>query len=110
MIVEERGLAGYRESGTQTATIFGAESVVRELAGLESDGHYPAVLIASIDPQTSPQAMLMIPELSWQPQYLKVEAQQKIGKMNFTYLIDLISLAAIVTSLLFMRQVLLMIV
>lgn len=109
MIVEERGLAGYRESGTQTATVFGAESVVRELAGLEADGHYPAVLIASIDPQTSPQAMLMIPELSWQPQYLKVEAQQKIGKMNFAYLIGLISLAAIATSLLFMRQVLLMI-
>jgi ABC-type lipoprotein release transport system permease subunit len=109
MIVEERGLSGYRESGTQTATIIGAEPIVRELAGLEADGHYPAVLIASVNPQTNPQALLRIPDLSWQPHYLKVEAQQKIAKMDFTYLIGLISLVAIVTSLLFMRQVLLMI-
>lgn len=109
MIVKERGLSGYRESGTQTATIFGAEPIVRELAGLEADGHYPAVLIASVNPQTSSQALPRISDLNWQPHYLKVEAQQKIAKMDFTYLIGLISIVAIVTSLLFMRQVLLMI-
>lgn len=107
-VVEQSGLTGYRESGSFRGTIIATERTVRELAGMES-GQYPALLAGYVDPDVNLRAMFRTPELSYDIQFLKQDYTDKVGKMNFTVILGLISMVAIASSLLFMRQALVMI-
>jgi putative ABC transport system permease protein len=107
-VTEQRGLTGYLETGTFSDTIIGSESAVRKLSGRMA-GSYDAVLLGHTNPAIDLQGMFLIQDLPFRVDYLKLNAQQKFEKMNFTLIIGMISAVAIASSMLFMRQVLTMI-
>lgn len=107
-VTEQRGLTGYLESGAFTGTIIGTERTVRELSGQAGDG-YEAILAGTLDPSVDLQGMFFIPDHPYQVQYLKHDFKSKVEKLNYSVIIGMISFVAVVSSMLFMRQVLVMI-
>ncbi len=107
-VVKEQGLTGFAEGGVYGGTVIVAESLVRELIGLP-EGIYPAILSGSDNPNVSEDAMFRIEEVDYNVHYLKKELRSTGRKMNFTLIIGFISAVAIFSSMLFMRQVLIMI-
>ncbi|NIK77889.1 ABC-type lipoprotein release transport system permease subunit [Paenibacillus castaneae] len=107
-VAEQRGLTGYIDSGAFTGTVIGSERTVRELSHQEGDS-YEAILVGSKDPSTELYGMFRLQELPFQVVYLKQDAMNKVRQMNYALIIGMISLVAIASSMLFMRQVLVMI-
>lgn len=107
-IVDESGLTGFRDTGAYNGTLIAAEATVRELAGMDAEV-YPAILVGHTDANANPRAMFLAGEIGYTIQYLKEDYKYKLDQMNFTPIIGLISAIAIVTSMLFMRQLLIMI-
>ncbi|MHA7966896.1 ABC transporter permease [Paenibacillus sp. CAU 1782] len=107
-VVLEQGLTGFVEGGAYGGTVIVAESLVREQSGLP-EGIYPAVLSGTDDPGISENAMFLMEGVEYSVDYLKVDLRSTGRKMNFTLIIGFISAVAILSSMLFMRQVLVMI-
>ncbi len=107
-VTEQRGLTGYLESGAFTGTIIGTERTVRELSGQAGDG-YEAILAGALDPSVDLQGMFLIPDHPYKVEYLKYDFKSKVDKLNYSIIIGMISFVAVVSSMLFMRQVLVMI-
>lgn len=108
-VAEQRGLTGYQESGAFTGTIIGTERTVRELSSQAGDG-YGAILAGSIDPSADLQGMSLVPtDHPYRVEHVKSDIKNKIGQMNYSIIIGMISIIAIASSMLFMRQVLVMI-
>lgn len=107
-VVEQRGLTGYRESDAFTGSVIGTERTIREISHQQGDS-YEAILVGSKEAVTDLYGMFILPDLPFQVQYLKMDAKNKLEQMNFVVIIGMISLVAIASSMLFMRQVLIMI-
>ncbi|MGM0883565.1 MAG: ABC transporter permease [Bacillota bacterium] len=108
VVAEQRGLTGYLESDAFTGTIIGTERAVRELSSQAGDG-YEAILAGSMDPSADLQGMFLIPDHPYNVEYLKNDYKSKIDQMNYSLIIGMISIVAVISSMLFMRQVLVMI-
>lgn len=108
-IVEERGLTGYRDSGSYTGNAIATEKTIRMLNVGADPALYPAILMGNSDPAWPLGGMFRISEIKFQTQTIKLDFQNKIAKMNTSIIIGLISAVAIVSSMLFMRQSLIMI-
>lgn len=108
-IVEEQGLTGYRDSGRFVGNAIATEKTVRMLKGELEPARYSAILMGNHDPAWSKSGMFKMNEVKYQTQTIKIEYQNKIAKMNSSIIMGLISAVAIVSSLLFMRQSLIMI-
>ncbi|MGI2293887.1 ABC transporter permease [Paenibacillus sp. GXUN7292] len=107
-VTEQAGLTGYRESGNFRGTAIVSEKTAREMAGMDEEG-YRTIFATSHNPSISVNGMFSLSDVSYQVEFLKYDYLTKVKKMNFTLLIGLISSVAVVSSLLFMRQVLIMI-
>lgn len=109
-VVDERGLTGYRDSGRFIGNAVASENTVRMLKGGPAEpARYSAILMGNHDPSWPKGGMFYLQEVKFQTQSIKVEYQNKMGKMNVSIIIGLISAVAIVSSMLFMRQSLIMI-
>lgn len=107
-VTEQRGLTGYLESGAFAGTIIGTEHTVRELSNQAQD-RYDAILAGVSNSSVDPNHMYLIPEYSYNVENLKGNVKSDIKRMNYAVIIGMISMVAIVSSMLFMRQVLVMI-
>ncbi len=107
-ITETTGLTGYQEGGNYKGSVIVTEQTARIMADIKDDG-YPHILVTSFDPDISLNAMFLLPEIDYTVTYIKNDFINKANKMKFTMLIGLISSIAVISSLLFMRQVLIMI-
>ncbi|RJE88553.1 ABC transporter permease [Paenibacillus sp. 1011MAR3C5] len=108
-IVDEHGLTGYRDSGRFIGNAIVSENTVRMLKGDSEDARYSAILMGNHDPSWPKGGMFNLNEVKFQTQPIKVDFQNKIAKMNTSIIIGLISAVAIVSSMLFMRQSLVMV-
>jgi len=107
-VVDEYGLTGFRDSGVYNGTLIAAEETVRQLSGIEA-GIYPSILVGHVDHNIDSYAMFLDSEVEFNVEFLKSEYENQLEQMNFTIIIGLISAVAIITSMLFMRQLLIMI-
>lgn len=107
-IAEQQGLTGFRDYGAYAGTAIVTERTAREISGI-GEGRYPAILVGKVNSALSDRAMFLLPELKYEIHYLKADYRDKLDRLNFTIIIGIISLVAIASSLLFMRQVLIMI-
>lgn len=107
-VVKEQGLAGFREGGAFSGTAMVAESLLRPFTGLP-EGTYPAVLSGTNNPRLPENGMFLVGDVSYKVHALKSDMRSAGRKMNLTLIIGFISAVAIFSSMLFMRQVLVMI-
>ncbi|REK74925.1 ABC transporter permease [Paenibacillus paeoniae] len=108
-IANEQGLTGYRDSGRFVGNAIATEKTIRMLKGDLKSTSYPAILMGNHDLARSKAGMFYLNEVKYQIQTIKVEYQNKVAKMNLSIIMGLISAVAIVSSLLFMRQSLIMV-
>lgn len=108
VVAEERGLTGFRDSGGYNGTVIASENAVRMLTG-KTEGRYDAILAGTDNPNYPAYGFPLPLEVKYSLVFLKNDYQNRISQMNLTLLIGLISIVAIISSLLFMRQVLVMI-
>lgn len=106
-VTEERGLTGYREYGGYSGTVIASEHTVRQLAGLEYEG-YPAVLAGNASRNVSDHGMFVMSDLDYQIRYMKADFRSKVQKLNVSIVIGFIGSVAVISSMLFMRQTLVM--
>lgn len=107
-IVKQTGLTGYLESGNYRGTAIVSEKTAREMEGMGEEG-YGSIFVTSHNPSLSVNGLFRISDVNFSANYLKSDYLKKAGKLNFTMLIGVISSVAVLSSLLFMRQVLIMI-
>lgn len=107
-IVEQRGLTGYQEYGAFAGTIIGTEQAVRQMSGQAGDG-YEAILAGSTDPSVNLGGMFFVSGQTYNVENLKSKYKNEVDDMNYSIIIGMISIVAVISSLLFMRQVLVMI-
>lgn len=106
-VTEERGLTGYREYGGYSGTVIASEVTVRQLAGIENEG-YPAVLAGNASRNVSDHGMFTMSDLEYQIHYMKADFRSKVQKLNVSIVIGFIGSVAVISSMLFMRQTLVM--
>ncbi|OUS74754.1 hypothetical protein B1748_20615 [Paenibacillus sp. MY03] len=107
-ITPEQGLTGFRDYGAYGGTAIVSEALAREIAKI-GEGIYPAIWTGTVNGSLPDRAMFILPELNYEIHYLKADYRDKLERLNFTIIIGIISLVAIASSLIFMRQVLVMI-
>lgn len=107
-ITAQQGLTGFRDYGAYAGTAIVSERTAREISSI-GEGQYPAILVGKVNSALSDRAMFLLPELKYEIHHLKADYRDKLDRLNFTIIIGIISLVSIASSLLFMRQVLIMI-
>jgi len=107
-VAEERGLTGFRDSGGYNGTVIATENAVRMLTG-KTDGRFDAILAGTDNPDYPVFGFPIMFEVKYSITFLKNDYINKVERLNLTLIIGLISIVAIISSLLFMRQVLIMI-
>ncbi|GKU78199.1 ABC transporter permease [Paenibacillus sp. L3-i20] len=107
-IIKQKGLAGFRESNAFAGTIIATENTVRELASIKKT-FYPSLLVGTVDPLLTDHSIFPTGEVKFRTEYLMAAYKSKADGMKLTLFLSFISAVAVVSSILFMRQVLIMI-
>jgi len=107
-VAEERGLTGFRDSGGYNGTVIATENTVRMLTG-KTDRLYEAILAGTDNPNYPVHGFPYLHGVDYSIVFLEADYKSKVERLNLTLIIGLVSIVAIISSLLFMRQVLIMI-